>query len=280
MAQDQPFFDPERMYYDKWEMYRVIRDLENRFCRIPETRLLSRNSFEELTQRFDMVYIKPTASWGGKSILQIRKTAAGQFQCVRSDINAMFHGDLEQIWDSVALSYSSVKSVIQQGISSETMEGRPFDVRVHMQKDTLDKWVCAGTLVRAGSAGAIVSNVGVTGGSVHPFAQAIRTTSLHPSPERIAKLARQVRRIGHAVCHQLDTFAEFEEVGVDLGMGLDGRWWIFEVNTNDLMGGPSKELFRHLPNKSVYEAMVRRSDERTQQTLVKSLQILMEQMNE
>ncbi|MCL6600660.1 MAG: YheC/YheD family protein [Alicyclobacillus macrosporangiidus] len=255
---DEARLDKERGYLDKWEMYKALRGRRLGPCRLPYTERLSDEALVRMLGRFRRVYVKPVDGWGGHGVGVIARRGDRWAWTVQGEPTRWFvrEADLVQV---VRTAYGARRGVVQQAAPLARYRGRPFDVRVHLQRDAEDAWVYAGELARVGGAGALVSNVAVSGGEVLPADEVIRAVLGH---RRMPMLLRQLRTVGLAVARELERYRLFEEMGIDLGVGRDARLWLIEVNTDDALGAPSHELFAHLPDGRVYEAIRARAEAR------------------
>ena len=166
-----------------------------------------------------------------------------QDSVIRDDFNEMYH-EIDKF-------YQDKNAIIQRGIPTIMFEDQPFDIRSHLYKEMDGSWVYGGNLVRIGGTGSIVSNIEISNGSVKPTNEVI--SILFPNhPISIEKL----KTISLDICHMLDQYHFFMEVGIDFGLDHEGNLWIIEVNTDDTQGGPDPYLFSLLPDKSVFDQII------------------------
>lgn len=241
-------WDPERRFLNKWGMHLLLTKQQEAPCFLPETCLLEEVALRQLLQRYGRVYIKPVAGFGGHRISLVKRLA-NKIHWTRQETGEhLMFPDWHRFWPIFSSTHSDSDTYIaQQAIPLRAYQNRPFDVRVHLQRDTDDHWVYAGDLVRVAGSGGIVSNVAITGGEVVPTERALKALGLEDG------IRQTWRKIADWVCRSLDAFYRFDEVGLDLGVDEKERWWLLEVNTNDAWGGPSHELFAQLPDSALYE---------------------------
>ncbi|MCL6517760.1 YheC/YheD family protein [Alicyclobacillus sp.] len=250
--------DPQRGYLNKWEMYRALRGRRLGPFRLPYTERLSRASLVRMLHRYRRVYVKPVDGWGGHGIGVMERRGPAWLWRRMGEAPRPLASERAAV-DAVLTAFDGHPAVVQQAAPLLRYRDRPFDIRAHAQRDAEDRWVYAGALARIGGAGAFVSNVAVTGGTVEPV-EAVLHPLLGPQPTR--EVMRKLPRIARSVAQALDAYRLFEEVGLDLGVDRAGHLWLLEVNTDDALGAPSHELFAELPDRRIYEAMRARAEAR------------------
>lgn len=249
-----PKFDEKREYFNKWEMHKLLIRQSVDTCKIPETRMYSLQGLKKMLALHRDVYVKPIDTWGGKQISRLQLTSNGIVWDRESTNQPRRVGDYQKLNYALSTVHLLSKCIIQQTTPVLHFQKKPFDIRVHMQKDNLYQWVFAGALARVSGTSRIVSNVGISKGSIQPVSKVIST--LFPkSPKIQLEIKESLPAIGLQICTALDEYQDFEEVGLDLGIDNLGRCWLYEVNTNDKLGAPSLELFQNLPSQNTYMEM-------------------------
>ncbi|GLV13960.1 hypothetical protein Heshes_16440 [Alicyclobacillus hesperidum] len=251
--------DEERHFLNKWQMYLAMQDAQPKGLHLPATCLLSQVTPDHFEQAPSW-YIKPVETWGGNLISRVTKVASATWTLQPTVGTALTFARAADVLSTLLTMYLPEQTIVQQAAPVLTLSGRPFDVRVLCQRDDDDAWLVAGHLARVGAENSIVSNIGTGHGEVMPTQHLLQ--QVYQNRELSGRVLRRLRRISLAVCHILDTYAEFDEVGIDFGLDSHGRIWLFEVNTNDRLGKPSHELFLHLPNRRIYDEIEHRAKRR------------------
>lgn len=251
--------DEERSGFDKWEMYKLLRGENLGPCRLPNTARLSASNLRTFLNRYHRVYVKPTGTWGGSNISVMEQR--GKLMVWVTQERSPAKATVAQVLKH----YSGVPAIVQEAIPAVSYSGYPCDIRVHMQRDIDGNWVYAGELVRVGGQG-IVSNVGISHGQVLPFEAAVPRL-LSVSTYEIGVLKQKLVEIGTRIGSLFDDYSQIDEVGIDLALDTKRHFWLIEVNTNDALGGPSHELFRQLPDQTMYNQMQERASSRTMDVL-------------
>jgi hypothetical protein len=221
------YFNPS--FLDKWEVYQaLVKDPQARRY-LPRTeRLSSVRQVGGWLRSYSVVYIKPTHGSLGVGITKVSRTPSGyRYQRTREN------GNLVGVVDSLPRLEKRLRVVlphrviIQQGLHLARFSGRPYDIRVMVQKTSRGRWVCTNMIARVALPGSAVSNV-AEGGSMIPVRRAIRG-SLHINGKRTM---RRIRRASRLIARVLEAQLgkEFGEFGVDMALDHRGRLWLIEVN--------------------------------------------------
>lgn len=251
--------DKRRAGFDKWQMYRLVRDENIGPCLVPKTVPLTGQTLKIYLDEFHRVYVKPTGTWGGVGISLVERNQMGIFWTLQGKPTKSSN------LDEILHHYEGISAIVQQAIPALQYHGFPFDIRVQMQRDVSESWVYAGELVRVGGVG-IVSNVKISNGGVLPLSS-VWTGLFAKQGLEFEVLQRHLAEVGHRICKLLDPYSSIQEVGIDLALDGSQRLWLIEVNTNDAFGAPSHELFRQLPNQSIYHDMQQRANLRNLSTV-------------
>jgi YheC/D like ATP-grasp len=249
-----PILDPEREFINKWEMYKLLTLHSIKNIKIPETRLFAKDSLASMLTDYPLLYIKSIATWGGEDISTVQKNGSF-FEWTIQGKEAIIFKDFEETYNQIDQFYHDKTTIIQRGIPAIHYDGRPFDIRSHLYKE-IDgcSWTYAGDLIRIGGEGSLVSNIGISNGSVKPTDELIALLF----PEQNHHFSKDIlKTVSLEICEMLDQYHFFTEVGLDFALDQNGNLWIIEVNTDDLKGGPDLELFSLLPDQSVYERIIK-----------------------
>lgn len=213
-----------------------------RFIRIPDTEQLSRENLGRMLETYGDVYVKPIKGFGGEGIsrLQTFETESGWTLQGREEWKFR---RVDEMIDSLLNHYRQTPCIVQQTAPLDRYEDKPFNIRVHMQKETNNSWVYAAELVRVGREGDVVSNLG----------KVLPLESVVADEETRRTLKSEMKEAGMALCRLLEKHLRFLEVGLDFGVEEGRKVWLLEVNTDDERGGPSHDLFAALPDPRSYD---------------------------
>jgi hypothetical protein len=195
---------------------------------VPETRLLTFSALRSMIQRHPSVYLKPNDCCHGKGMIRVDRLSRGIYRMrVRDTTSVTYHPDLYQIWKRYRQSKINRIYLVQQGIHSLTLKGKPFDIRAHLLR-VGGKWNVAGLVGRIVDKG-FVTNRHSGGQPRHIDALLTHDLGLSPSAKvtTIHKLNRLAAQSAQAVSR---AYPKWCELGVDLGIDVNRRIWVYEVN--------------------------------------------------
>lgn len=234
---------------------------------IPVTRRMSKSILQELLQKYGMVYIKPCCGSLGRGVIRIeRLTGSGETDASGREHSNGASRQKEQYRYQAGTQVSSITGydklyraiagetegkpyLVQKGIRLLTYDGRPFDIRVMVQKSPKGQWEATGVAGRVAHPRKVVTN-GSQGGTIYPVEDLLKAyTSMNKRTALIAAL----KRIGVKAAVQLSSsYPGIREIGVDIALDKGLRPWILEVNTF-----PDPCPFTKLPDSRMLRRIVR-----------------------
>jgi hypothetical protein len=217
---------------------------------VPETRKFSRDALADMLDKYGLVYAKPVNGTFGKGVVRIEHLSGSGKPW------KIHYGDKIVRFPTFTAMYRRFKAVklrrpylVQRGIRLLTKNGRPFDLRVMVQKNLQDRWESTGIIARLARRGRAVTNYhsGGTPMSAEPL------LTRHVDAARLRKLLDRLRELGLQAAEVLDRrFPGIKEVGLDIGLDKSLTPWILETNT-----APDPFIFRKLPDRSVFRRIYR-----------------------
>ncbi|MBO8141651.1 MAG: YheC/YheD family protein [Firmicutes bacterium] len=222
-------------FFDKWRMHQELSKNPGLARLLPETeRYSGRRDLERFLKAYRTVYLKPIGGSLGLGIVRIRRTGSG-YTC------AVQRRDRAVVLSAPTLSrLSSVVSgivrerpyIIQQGLPLATWRGRPFDVRILMQRTAGGRWALTKMYSRVAAPGSFTSNLsrGGQGCRAGPLLRRV-------FGRRSAALLAQLRATGIECARQIERTltGTVGELGLDLGIDRRGRTWLIEVNSKPFL---------------------------------------------
>ncbi|WP_219834826.1 YheC/YheD family protein [Paenibacillus sp. R14(2021)] len=222
------------------------RDLK-RF--VPETKHFTRSALKTMTGRYKTVYFKPTDGTGGNGIARIVRKSAQTFQ-VKKDVRSFEVTSARSLFTRLTRIARGRSYLLQKGIQLKTARGRPFDVRVTMQRAGSGKWIPTVLFVKLGKPNKVVTNYH-QGGKLTLLETTLRRSGC--SPAQIDRYRQRLETLGRQTARCFDRRSmRFKELGLDVAIDRSGRLWILEVNTR-----PSFQALKSLADKSFYRTVVR-----------------------
>ncbi|MHB8170372.1 MAG: YheC/YheD family endospore coat-associated protein [Thermincolia bacterium] len=231
-AGDTHYFN--RSFLNKALVAKALQDCEELKLHLPETRQLkSYRDCLEMLERFSSVFLKPIHGSLGRGIIKFTRP---DLACYRYQA---FAG--RQKTKGKAVAAESLASVvkrltfgrgylIQQGIPLLTIEGRPFDIRVLIQKNCFGNWVETHMFAKIAAKGNFATNV-AAGGEVASVQQALAEAAKQAGVTTEV-LAESIRHLVFTVAQALEEkLGPFGELGLDIGIDNKGLVWLIEVNS-------------------------------------------------
>lgn len=215
---------------------------------VPETKPFTRSSLIKMIRRYSMVYFKPTGGTGGNGIARIVRASPREF-LVRKGMSTAKLPSVRSVYGRLKSISRGRSYLLQKGIHLRTAGGRPFDIRVTMQKAG-HSWVPTVLFVKLGKPGKVVTNYH-SGGRLALIGPTLRRAGF--SASRIGNYERQLKVLGMQTARCFNRrSSRFKELGLDVALDRGGRLWILEVNTR-----PGISALKSLRDKSLYRTMVR-----------------------
>lgn len=215
---------------------------------IPHTTWLTKGGLEQMLQAFPTVFVKPDKGGGGAGIVRIQRTTTGYRLCYRQKCRKVDQEELYRVL--VSLLSPHKRYLMQEGIDLATIDSRPFDVRVLLQKPN-SGWIIGGMVAKVAARRQFVTNH-CKGGSPVALEQALeRAEGVRVHSRRIIE---ELKRVSILTAKVLDArFPGIRELGLDIGIDQQGRLHIFEVNTR-----PMFQMFRKIRMPGVYKKILYR----------------------
>jgi glutathione synthase/RimK-type ligase-like ATP-grasp enzyme len=232
----------------KWEKFKILKQHTELAALLPETKWMTVENFWALMNKYRTVILKPYNGFGGHGVIKVSHKADSFYE---------IHCDQTKHNKHEKTLFSFLKSrirnqgyLVQQWIDLAEVNGRPFDLRVMVQKRKSTPWTVTGKLVKVAGKGYIVTNIKTSHGMVLPIETAFQRSSL-----KIASLTTLIKSINNialktAKCLQ-PFYPQIHMMGLDLGVDKSGKPWIIEVNF-----GPAMSLFLYLKDKRMYRQIL------------------------
>jgi glutathione synthase/RimK-type ligase-like ATP-grasp enzyme len=238
---------------NKWRVHEALWQNERMRRWLPETMPYSPVHLRRLIRRYPLLYVKPVNGTGGRGIVRVERSGSGYRLLARSKRRVKVTARLNTAASLISWLGSWVKAethIIQQGLNIALVSDRSIDLRLLIQKNGDGEWSITGSGIRVGGVKSATSNL-------HGGGRAV--------PVRPFLLSRFDAQRTEAIlqdCHQLafetaetveSHFGRMIELGLDIGIDVDGRIWLIEVNPK-----PGREIFKQLGESDLYRQAIQR----------------------
>ncbi|WP_028987695.1 YheC/YheD family protein [Thermicanus aegyptius] len=219
----------------KWSVYRLLRKEPSLHPHLPQTYLANRATLTLMMNRYSNLILKPDNGSIGEGIMRLERKGK------RWNLNyptRLRNGRTR--WKHISFTtkipqfllkrLQQRKYLVQEGISFVKKEGRPFDLRVAVQKEYGGKWKVTGIVAKVAAKGHFLTNV-ARGGKCHSLEEVLANhPSLTPAlvESRLIPLALQA---AHLLEKQVPFLAD---MGLDMGCNEEGHLYLIEINLRDL----------------------------------------------
>lgn len=237
-AQGCKFINPPLI--GKWQTYKILSANEELLPHIPETRLV--NGFKQvdsMVKRYRSVYMKPVAGSQGRNIIRIVRLKKSKHYQYQYQVNKQrvkgTANDLSRLQSSLKSVMGKRTYIVQQRINLLRSHGNIIDVRVLVQKDHSGEWSVTGKACRVGSNGSITSNISA-GGSGRKVEQVLANSFSNQGKR--TEISSNLDRVALEVARTMDDYRPAGEMGIDLGIDINGWVWFIETNLR-----PARQVF-------------------------------------
>ncbi|GAX91792.1 YheC/YheD family protein [Effusibacillus lacus] len=227
------YFNPG--YFDKVQVHDWLNSSDETKVYLPATiQHVDLKKTEPFLKKHNPVYFKPVNGTKGLGIIKLVRLIDGRYMYqVRGKNGIQFHGikkSTRHVLNRLDRRLKRRPFIVQEGLQLKTYEGRPFDIRVLMQKDHTGKWRRTKMYCRVAQEGDFISNLS-TGGdavSVPNVLQKICTNQeeIRSYKKKIDKLVKLV-----PVVLEKASGMQLGELGLDIGIDAKGWVWLIEVNS-------------------------------------------------
>ncbi|MBO8163680.1 MAG: YheC/YheD family protein [Brevibacillus sp.] len=221
------FFNPS--FFNKHVLFRMLEKTPEVRDSLPETaKLESLAQLKSFTSRHPFVYLKPVLGKAGEGIMRLEKVKRRWRLRRVHEQKAMtyFFPSISKVWTFLRKQTKGKRYILQQGIPLARYRGRPFDVRVLVQKNGSGQWGVTGVGIRQAGANSITTHV--------PRGGTIQSTDKVLSQlfgEQAEEVRKQVEQTALSIAATLnEKIKNLAEMSMDLGLTKEGKLWFFEAN--------------------------------------------------
>ena len=235
-----------RVAKNKWVKYLFMKKNASLAPYLPETRRMSRQSFWTLLGEHGYVIAKPVWGSRGRGVIQGSDLGNNNYAIHYESMKTVKRGR-ENTYRYIKRKIGSAAYMVQQRINRPTINRRPFDMRIIVQrKKKSPRWVVTGKAIKVAGKGYVVSNNTRSHGQLLRFKRGIRRSSIrHLS---LAAIESQINKVSLLSAEHLKAlFPRHRIYGLDVATDRQGRVSIIEANLY-----PAMSHFLKLKDKTIY----------------------------
>jgi hypothetical protein len=225
-------------FLSKWEVYDVLRTEEHLHPHIPISKLYSWKNLEELLEQFPTLFLKPIHGSQGRNIIRIEQEKDYfqlQFSYFNEKQNNLSISSIDALHETLAPYMRSTTYLIQQGIPFIHYQNRLMDFRVLCHKNSQEAWYVTSVVARLSADKQFVSNIARGGETMKP----LKALSLYFDSRTSKQQFIFIKELALEFASIISLNAEglTGELGIDIGVDINGNPWIIEANSK-----PSKNF--------------------------------------
>lgn len=236
--------------YTKYKIHQLLVKKESFKPHLPRTKRFSKSSLAKMMNQYKELFLKPSSGSIGKGILRLTVEQIGSWSIQTSEKNWKKHE--KKVYGYLSRKIGKRSYLIQEAIPLARYKGRPFDIRVSVQKSGNGKWQVTGMVGKVAGKGKHVTNV-ARGGSVKGCEELFAGCGLD-----VEYTKKTVKEFSLRVAKQLDKkLSRLADLGLDIGINAQGKPYFIEMNGRDLRysfgkGGLEKKWYKTYENPIKY----------------------------
>jgi hypothetical protein len=213
--------------FGKYGIYRLL--YRNRSLRsyLPYSVKYSKPNLIKTMKLFSEIFIKPTSGSVGSGIIKIMEKQSGYWNIYWKKGMPTQKTRLQTL-AFIQRMVGTQAYLIQEAISLATYQGRPYDLRVSVQRGGTGQWQVTGMVGKVAGVGRHVTNV-AKGGKVKRCEVLFQSGGLH-----IDGMKREVQRVSLEIAVYLgQNLPHLTDIGLDMGIDREGKVKFIEMNGRD-----------------------------------------------
>ena len=225
LAQYSYMFNAQNRY-SKYSIHRLLQQDPWLSQHLPTSQSYSRHNLRRMMRFYDTLFIKPQRGSIGRGIMRIQRRKSGLWTIQSS--SGSYTISKKAILYKVQRKVGSRQYMIQEAINLASYYGRPYDIRVSVQRGQSGKWQITGMVGKVARKGSHVTNV-EKGGTVKRCEMLFRHSRLpvHTTRARVIRASLQFANFLGRKLYRLG------DLGLDIGINEEGKAYFIEMNCRD-----------------------------------------------
>lgn len=219
--------------YGKLKIHDLLMLDESIRPHLPGSQPASIETVTYMMNHYDSLILKPDSSSIGRGIMKLDRVGNGWHLLFRSKPGSRAIRSIKFVHTLPAVLIRRIKAkpyLVQQRLPLATYQGRPFDLRVSVQRGSVGDWQVTGIAGKVAKKDAFVTNV-AQGGTVYPLPKLLEKfphLNAEQAHEDICSFSLRVaQHLGMHLPHLAD-------IGLDVGLTDQGFPMFIECNGRDL----------------------------------------------
>lgn len=224
------YFNPS--FLNKWKVYQILMNNPALHAYLPETRQLNQLSLEDMLEKYQVLYLKPSNGSLGKGIIKVRQDRMGNLRYVVYR-NGRTRSQASNAAELLKKTFGARKGrtyIVQNDLNLATYKGSTFDIRIIYQKNAKGEWQISKKFARIAPRGSSISNLS-RGGRVERSKKVLRY--LFHKQDIINAKNEEIKKLCNMAATTLEkyTYSNYGELGLDIGINKQGMPCLIEVNS-------------------------------------------------
>ncbi|MEN6351521.1 MAG: YheC/YheD family protein [Syntrophomonas sp.] len=224
------YFNPS--FLNKWKVHQLLITNPELHPYLPETKHLNLVNLETMLLKYNTLFLKPANGSLGKGIIKLVQDEKGtlHYTIYRRGQTKSQAGNAAEFMKKTKVYRGERTYVVQQGIKLAKYMNSTFDIRIIFQKNNKGEWQVGKKFVRIAPRGSSISNLS-SGGRAEKSKKVFR--QLYKSQQMIDEKNQLIKVLCKKVADTLEKTSKstFGELGLDIGVDINGFPWLIEVNS-------------------------------------------------
>jgi hypothetical protein len=225
-------------FLSKWEVYDVLMTEEHLQPYIPISKLYTKKSLEEMLSEHSILFLKPIHGSQGRNIIRIEQKEYNiqlEFSYFKEKQVSLVVNNINELQEALAPYMRTRTYLIQQGIPFIHYQNRHMDFRVLCHKNSQDAWIITSVVARLSAEKQFVSNIARGGETIKPLKALSLFFDSNTSKQQYIFIQELALEFASSI--SLNSEGLTGELGIDIGIDINGHPWIIEANSK-----PSKNF--------------------------------------